>query len=302
MEHKLTPKEYVNETRAEEIFAKLSNEYITAEGMKLAWNAAYVETPALSDFPRVAVFAAFCKSFECGLLPDTVHKHAHVVIYRGKDPRVDFQIGYRGLIELCRRNNMTIRSGVIYAKDTLTYEDGLEVVFRIIKCTDLERGEITHFWASTVENGTPIVEVMTKNEVDDVKDSAKTDYIWGNPKLYPEMGRKTVIKRLCKRLPLSSTVMRAIDNDNEGGFVENVPKHEIIISVDTLAKLQAHIDNGDIVFGKDVVDAMRICEQFKVKSLAELTETQAKNILANFVVINSESEETNSESEENKNA
>ena len=301
MTEKKTPAIFLTDPKIHKTLKKLVSNHITIAGMEQAFKMAIDENPdSFSMFTYLDIIKVFVKSFECGLLPNTVHKHAFVIPYKGKTPKIDFQISYLGLIELCNRNGMTINSGIVYEKDVMTYKDGVQLVFEIDKCTDAERGAITHFWALTIQNDRPVIEVMTADEVNEIKKKVIKKDIWNSH--FGEMGRKTVIKRLCKKLPLSKVVMKAIDYDNQDEVFEPVEDFKAIIAPETLEKLQAHIDNGDIAFGKDVVDAMRICEQFKVKSLAELTETQAKNILANFVVINSESEETNSESEENKNA
>lgn len=70
---------------------------------------------------------------------------------------------------------------------------------------DVERIEanIKLFYACAVlANGSVTIEVMTKGQVDKHKALAKTPYVWN--KFYDEMGIKTIIHRILKRLPVDN--------------------------------------------------------------------------------------------------
>lgn len=126
-------------------------------------------------------------------------------------------IGYRGLIELARRsgNISTIEARVVRQGDEFDYQQGTEQFIRH-RPGENENAAITHVYAIAVlADGGKQFEVMTKRQVDRI---AKNSPVWKQH--YDEMARKTVVRRLCKYLPLSPDLMKAAEFEDEYEVVE----------------------------------------------------------------------------------
>lgn len=88
--------------------------------------------------------------------------------------------------------------------DHLTYKPSFEA--------NRVDSNIKLFYASaTLANGSVIIEVMTRSQVDKHMASAKQAYIW--KAWYGEMGTKTIIHRILKRLPVANPeIMQGLEN------------------------------------------------------------------------------------------
>jgi recombination protein RecT len=129
-----------------------------------------------------------------------------------------FQIGYKGLIDLAYRNGQiqTIQAQAVYEHDFFEYEYGLEP--RLVhKPAFSDRGEVIYFYAifKTVNGGFGMA-VMSKADMDlyaktysKAFDSSyspwKTDY--------ESMAKKTVIKQALKYAPIKTDFQRALSTD-----------------------------------------------------------------------------------------
>lgn len=132
-------------------------------------------------------------------------------------------IGYRGLIDLARRSGhiMSIESRVVYQNDLFDVEYGREgVQLKHKPALDADPGQMRLVYAlATLKDGGHQFELMTRTQIDGIKarSQAKDNGPWVTD--YDEMARKTVVKRLCKSLPLSTEFHEAIvlENRNEYG-------------------------------------------------------------------------------------
>lgn len=184
-------------------------------------------TPALLECYVPTLIGSIIQCSQMGLEPNTVLGHAYIVpFWNSKKNRKDAQvvIGYKGLIDLARRSGqiVSIAAHAVYENDTFEFEYGLEEKLRHIP-TEGERGDIKAFYAvAHMKDGGHAFEVMSAAAIDDIRDAAaqknraKRD---NNGKLiitgpwkdhYEEMGRKTVIRRLAKYLPLSVEMATAV--------------------------------------------------------------------------------------------
>jgi recombination protein RecT len=63
-------------------------------------------------------------------------------------------------------------------------------------------------------------EVMSRSEIDGIRSRSKSSGSGPWVTDYPEMARKTVLRRLCKYLPMSSELASAMESEeSEGDFV-----------------------------------------------------------------------------------
>lgn len=125
-------------------------------------------------------------------------------------------VGYPGLIRLATDTGKVrnIDARVVYAKDEFAVEYGIEP--RIIHRPSFEkdRGDIVAFYAvAHFPDGSTQFEVMARHEVDAIMERAKDGKDGFSPwkSDYAEMGRKTVVRRLCKYLPKSQALAQALE-------------------------------------------------------------------------------------------
>lgn len=187
-------------------------------------------TPALQECTSKSLLGAVIQCATMGLEPNTVLGHAYLVPFNKKSGNewikdVQVIIGYKGLIDLARRSGQidSIAAHVVYANDEFDVSLGTEDRIRHVPFLGGDRGEITAFYAvAKLKGGGHAFEVMSKHQVDAVRDGSKAwqDAVkckktgtapWGAH--YPEMGRKTVIRRLAKYLPLSVEFATAAELD-----------------------------------------------------------------------------------------
>jgi recombination protein RecT len=165
-------------------------------------------TPELLDCSPNSLLGAIISAAQLGLEPDHIVGQAYLLPYRNrKQNRTDAQliIGYKGMLELVRRSARvsSISSRLVCENDRFFYSYGLEEKLEHTPAADV-RGSITHVYAvARFVDGGHAFEVMSIDEVNKIRDrsSAAKRGPWVD--YYPEMVRKTAIRRLFKYLPIS---------------------------------------------------------------------------------------------------
>ena len=180
-------------------------------------------TPKLLDCTPRSLFGAVIQCAQLGLEPGVLG-HAYLIPY-GKD--VQLVIGYKGLIQLSRRSGeiSTVTAHEVRTKDKFTYQYGLEPKLVHVPSEDADRGEISHFYAVVrLKDGGSQFEVMTKAQVDLHRDRysrAAKNGPWVTE--YPEMGKKTVLRRVLKLSPASIEIQHAVVLDEHAEL--QIPQH-----------------------------------------------------------------------------
>jgi recombination protein RecT len=113
------------------------------------------------------------------------------------------QIGYQGMLKLMYRGGLkSIKANVAYSNDSFEFLDGTETSIKHIR-TFGDRGNLLCAYCVANINGENIIEIMDKNEIDMIRSRSpnayKKDYPWDS--FYDEMAKKTVIRRIFKKLP-----------------------------------------------------------------------------------------------------
>ncbi len=149
-------------------------------------------------------------------------QHSYLVPYDGK---CTFQPGYRGLVHLAKRSGEVrhVYAEIVLAKDQFDQVLGLNKNMIHIPAKG-DRGPMTDVYAVVkYTDGTDDFEVMTKAQVEHIKGKSKSKTgPWSTD--YDEMAKKTVIKRLCKRLDISVDLAGAIAADDQQYVLEAAPQ------------------------------------------------------------------------------
>lgn len=146
------------------------------------------------------------------------------------------QVMYQGLIDLAARSGevVDIRARIVYEKDSFDYELGLKEDLRHKPyLSDEDRGNITHCYAIIrYKDGNAAFEVMSLGQIDKIKNKSmavRKGWMspWTDEVGYPEMIKKTVLKRLLKTVPkgVDKEIREVINKDEEreyGALVNSV--------------------------------------------------------------------------------
>jgi len=179
---------------------------------------AVTSNPKLLECYTPSLLGGLMALSQMGLEPGGVLGHAYLIPFSNKKKnRIDVQviIGYKGLIDLARRsgNVVSIAAHEVYSNDLFEFEYGLTEKLRHIPASG-ERGEITHFYAyAKMVDGGHAFEVMSASDVRKIRQGTqgRSNEVWDSH--FGEMGRKTLIRRLSKYLPLSIEAQIAISID-----------------------------------------------------------------------------------------
>ena len=166
---------------------------------------------------RMSLAEQLMKCAELGIEPDG--RRAYLIPYKNN---IQLIIDYKGIAELAMRSGYVsnIHADKVCENDDFEYNLGM--VQRHIISFKHPRGEPYAYYAIvTFKDGTKKCEVMSKDEIDKIKErsSAWEAYLkykkicpWNTD--YDEMAKKTVFKRLAKWIPQSPEVQKAIEFDN----------------------------------------------------------------------------------------
>ena len=173
-------------------------------------------TPKLLDCDRGSLFGAILKSAELGLSPSDHAGECYILPY-GKVAQ--FQLGYKGFVELFYRSNVSaLWSCVVRENDEFNMIQGTSPQIEH-KPASSNRGEAVGAYAVAKVKGETMFQYMNKEEIMKIKDlsqAGKTKFSPWNSDKDPEkwMWQKTVIKQLSKTLPKSGVLSSAIHADN----------------------------------------------------------------------------------------
>jgi recombination protein RecT len=188
-------------------------------------------TPALSQCNVQSLMGAVVQCSQLGLEPNTVLGHAYLVPFNNKKARktdVQLILGYKGLIDLARRSGQIESIGAypVHENDDFHIRYGTDPGIDHSPSIDGERGRVIGFYAvARFKGGGHQFEFMSRHEVDQVMASSQSRGKYGPwAEHYVEMGRKTVIRRLAKYLPLSIEFATAatLDGMAEAGRDQNL--------------------------------------------------------------------------------
>ena len=204
------------------------------------------QNPKLAQCSQESLLGALMVSAQLGLEPGTLGQCYLIPFENKKLGKVEcqFQIGYKGLIELLRRSGQLsdIYSYAVYENDDFEITYGLSRDLKH-KPNFSDRGEIIGFYAVAIlKDGAKAFEYMTKDEVlkheeKYRKGSYKND-VWN--KNFEEMAQKTVVKKLLKWLPVSVEFLDMINKDEKSFKTVNEKSTD-------LKDVEVIENNGDII-------------------------------------------------------
>lgn len=194
-------------------------EVITPERFTRMALSALNTTPKLKECTQMSFLAALMNAAQLGLEPNTSLGQAYLIPYNNKRTmECQFQIGYKGLIDLGYRNPQMqiISAQAVYENDEFEYELGLNPRLEHHPTLE-ERGEVRLFYGLfKLTNRGFGFEVMSKTAIDAyAKEYSKAfDSSFSPWKTnYESMAKKTVIKQALKYAPVKADFRKALNTD-----------------------------------------------------------------------------------------
>jgi recombination protein RecT len=203
-------KSLINSDSMREQFARALPKHLPADRFCRVAITALTRTPKLAECTPASMMKCLLDLSAMGLEPDG--RRAHLIPY-GKEATLI--VDYRGLVELIRRSGdvVSIRSETVCERDEFSWQNG-EITHRVNWRED--RGKMQAVYAEAVmKSGERQTAVMTIAEVEAIRKRSRagTSGPWVTD--FPEMAKKTAVRRLSKMLPLSSEIMQHVERDDE---------------------------------------------------------------------------------------
>ena len=198
------------------------NTGMTAERLSRITLTTIKTNPNLLNCSIESLLGAVLQSAQLGLEPN-LNGSCYFIPMKNV---VSFQIGYKGLIDLVTRRGevKAITAKPRYENDLFEEEYGIVEVFRHKPAPYADRGKLMGFYAyAHLNNGGFKAEYMSIEEIEKIRNSHSQAYqgakkynnengsVW--VKHFEAMSIKTVIKKLCKHLPISVEAQEAIAHD-----------------------------------------------------------------------------------------
>lgn len=218
--------------------AKVLPEHVTFERFERVVATALQRDDKLLSANRKSLFEAVTQCATDGLVPDG--REAALVIFGGK---VAYMPMVRGVIKRIQQSGdlVTLTSQVIYEGDqfdTWTDDDGDHILHK----KDLlgDRGKpIGVFALAKTKSGGRYIEVMSLSEIEKVRKVSRSGSSGPWRDWWDEMARKTVIRRLSKRLPMSNEAEQVIRRDDHMYDLGSVTPTRVTTAPSAAASLQA---------------------------------------------------------------
>lgn len=194
---------------------------ITPERFTRMTLTAVRSTPGLAACEPKSFLAAMMSAAQLGLEPNTPLGQAYLIPFKNNKKgitEVQFQIGYKGLIDLAYRSGEVevVQAQCVYEHDKFECEYGIEPKLRHVPA-DGERGKLIKIYAMfRTKSGGYGFEVMSIKDIEDHAKKYSTSYNSSNSPWksnFEEMAKKTVLKRVLKYAPLKSDFVRSVVQD-----------------------------------------------------------------------------------------
>ena len=194
---------------------------ITPERFTRMTLTALRSTPGLAACEPMSFLAAMMSAAQLGLEPNTPLGQAYLLPFRNTKKNiteVQFQIGYKGLIDLAYRSGEVelVQAQCVYENDTFECEYGIEPKLKHIPA-DGERGELVKVYALfRTKNGGYGYDVMSVEEIRKHAQKYSKAYSssfspWKTS--FEEMAKKTVLKKVLKLAPLKTDFVHGVAQD-----------------------------------------------------------------------------------------
>lgn len=197
--------------------ARCLPKHLTTERMTRIALTELRKNPKLQECEPMSFIASIMQASQLGLEPGVLGS-CYLIPFNNKTKGIvecTFMPGYRGFIDLARRSGqiVSLTSRAVFKNDVFEYEFGLTENLTHKPCMD-DPGELVAVYAvAKLKDGGHQFEVMSKKQVDKIREGSqgKNHGPWVTH--YEEMAKKTVLRKLFKWLPCSVEMQKAVSLD-----------------------------------------------------------------------------------------
>jgi recombination protein RecT len=155
------------------------------------------KNPKLQSCNSSSIVGAVITASRLGVSLDPNIKHSYLIPY-GKECKLE--ISYMGLIDVIyRATGGLIEAHMVYQNDGFDYQQGSEPKITHSPMVFGDKGNLLGCYAICTIDDKLSIEFMDYDEIEKCKAESKGGQVWN--KWYNEMAKKSVIRRLYKRLP-----------------------------------------------------------------------------------------------------
>ena len=220
-----TPQKTMRETieKMKGEIAKALPSVITPERFTRIILSAISTTPKLAECTLPSFLGAMMQAAQLGLEANTPLGQAYLIPRWSSKKKVNecnFQIGYKGMIDLAYRSGQvsTIGAYTVYEHDEFSYSLGLNPDIKHVPAME-NRGDPIAFYAVVkMKDGGFAFDVMSIQDVREhaqkFSESVKNGTFSPWQTNFDEMAKKTVLKRALKYCPMKSDFVRAVTMDD----------------------------------------------------------------------------------------
>ena len=240
--------------------ARALPKHVTPERMTRIALTELRKTPKLLDCYPESFCGAIMACSQLGLEPGGSLGQIYLIPY-GKE--VQAQIGYKGMIELARRSGQIVSLGAheVHENDVFEFEYGLQEKLRHVPSLK-NRGQLIAVYAvAHFVGGGHQIEVMSKEDVDKIRATSKSQNSTPWVKFYNEMAKKTVIRKLFKYLPISIEKLQLAMQLEDAADSGNQNFKEILTGGDE--DFSVDYSTGEIIEGETVEQADALADKLK---------------------------------------
>lgn len=250
--------------------ALLPKHFDSERMLKLALGALRT-TPKLAGASLSSLLGSVVTCAQLGLEPNTPLGHAYLLPFDKREKQgnqwvttetqVQVIIGYKGMLDLARRSGqiVSIAAHEVCEGDDFRFAYGLEEEL-VHRPAMKDRGAVIGFYAvAKLQGGGYSFEFMSTDEVNHIRDKAaeknraKKDG-QGRPIItgpwadnYVEMGRKTVLRRLFKYLPISIESLAFASAIDGNAVAAPAPLEEVAFDMGQDAPAAVDQETGEIL-------------------------------------------------------
>lgn len=200
--------------------------HMTPERLLRIATTAIRTTPKLKACTAQSLLASVMQCAQLGLEPGVLG-HAYLIPFNNKkkdkngtvyyEQEAQFQIGYKGLLDLVRRTGeiSSIAAHAVHKNDEFEFEYGLNEKLKHVPKMEGDRGAVYLYYAyAKFKDGGYSFLVMGKRDIERHRDLySKTAKFGPWVDQFDEMAKKTVIKALVKYMPISVEIQNKVAMD-----------------------------------------------------------------------------------------
>lgn len=201
--------------RQEQAIAAALPRHITPERFARVALTALRSTPKLDQCTPTSFLGALMTAAQLGLEPNTPLGHAYLIPFRNTEKRTTectFILGYKGIIDLARRNGVAVNARTVYEGDEFECDYGLAETI-VHKPTLGDRGPVIAYYGVARWDGGHMVDMATPVDIEARKARSKAASKGPWVSDYDAMARKTVVRMMAPYLPLSIEMATAVASD-----------------------------------------------------------------------------------------